>query len=199
MNTGPRITFHRCHRPRPMMSVDHHFGECGYDESEKWILSLLERGESRATPRSRCQCRLPPGSRQHRIRTTCSRPRRTSDASGYRTSHRAADSITTIRRTIEDRANSSRFNGRLMVEGDWRDEGQIATLLSPTGSIDYRLHARDLHLMLGPAKGGKPVRFRVTIDGKAPGVDHGVDTDADGYGAGREDRLYQLIRQHSTI
>ena len=46
---------------------------------------------------------------------------------------------------------------------------------------------------------GQPVRFRVTLDGKAPGADHGVDTDAEGYGAVTEDRLYQLIRQQGSI
>jgi len=79
------------------------------------------------------------------------------------------------------------------------DQGLIATLLSPTRSIRYRFHARDLHLVLGPAKNGKPIRFRVMIDGMAPGADHGMDTDASGYGTVTEDRLYQLIRQHGSI
>jgi hypothetical protein len=83
--------------------------------------------------------------------------------------------------------------------GNWRDAGQIATSLAAGSAIAFRFHARDLHLVLGPAKGGKPVRFRVTIDGKAPGADHGMDTDADGFGTVTEDRLYQLIRQHGGI
>jgi hypothetical protein len=53
--------------------------------------------------------------------------------------------------------------------------------------------------VLGPGPDGKPVRFRVTLDGEAPGADHGVDTDADGYGVVTEDRLYQLVRQRSSI
>jgi hypothetical protein len=79
--------------------------------------------------------------------------------------------------------------------GRWKDESQIATLLSPTGSIVYRFDARDLHLVLGSASEGKPVRFRVTLDGKPPGEDHGADTDANGLGIVTESRLYQLIRQ----
>ena len=75
----------------------------------------------------------------------------------------------------------------------------IATALAPATSIDYRFHARDLHLVLGPSKDGKPIRFRVTLDGEPLGVDHGVDSDADGYGTVTEDRLYQLIRQHGSI
>ena len=34
-----------------------------------------------------------------------------------------------------------------------------------------------------PPTDGKPVRFRVMIDGAAPGADHGVDIDAEGNGA----------------
>ena len=83
--------------------------------------------------------------------------------------------------------------------GRWKDESQIATLLSSTGSIVFRFHARDLHLVLGPASDGRPVRFRVTLDGKPPGADHGADTDANGYGTVTESRLYQLIRQQSSV
>ena len=83
--------------------------------------------------------------------------------------------------------------------GNWKDAGQIAASLTPSSSIVYRFHARDLHLVLGPSKDGKPIRFRVTLDGKAPGADHGVDTDADGYGTVTEDRLYQLIRQKGSV
>jgi hypothetical protein len=57
----------------------------------------------------------------------------------------------------------------------------------------------NLHLVLGPSKAGKPIRYKVSIDGKALGADHGVDTDADGYGTVKEERLYQLIRQHGAI
>jgi hypothetical protein len=63
----------------------------------------------------------------------------------------------------------------------------------------YRFHARDLHFVLGPSKDGKPIRFRVTLDGKRPGADHGMDIDADGYGTVTEDRLYQLIRQQGSV
>ena len=57
-----------------------------------------------------------------------------------------------------------------------------------------RFHARDVHLVMGPTKEGKPVRFQVKIDGKAPG-DHGVDTDAKGNETVMEHRLYQLVRR----
>ena len=85
------------------------------------------------------------------------------------------------------------------LAGKWEDERQIATSLARSSAIVYRFHARDLHLVLGPSNAGKIIRFRVTIDGKAPGADHGMDTDADGYGTVNEDRLYQLIRQHGPV
>ena len=69
----------------------------------------------------------------------------------------------------------------------------------PLGRLAYRFRAHDLHLVLGPGADGKPVRFRVRLDGAAPGVNHGIDTDADGYGTVRAQRLYQLVRQPGAI
>ncbi len=69
----------------------------------------------------------------------------------------------------------------------------------PDGSIVYRFSARDLHLVLGPSAAGKPIRFQVTIDGKAPGPNHGADTDADGYGTVTSTKLYQLVRQSGDV
>ena len=70
---------------------------------------------------------------------------------------------------------------------------------SAGGKIVFHFHARDLHLVLGPSADGKPVRFRVTIDGKAPGENHGVDTDAQGNGVVTAYRLYQLVRQKGAV
>ncbi len=67
------------------------------------------------------------------------------------------------------------------------------------GSIVYRFHARDLHLVLGPAADGSPVRFRITIDGAAPGAAHGVDVDPEGQGVVTAQRLYQLVRDPGAI
>ena len=44
-----------------------------------------------------------------------------------------------------------------------------------------------------------PVRFRVTIDGKAPGPDAGVDVKPDGTGVVSGQRLYQLVRQKGDV
>jgi len=52
-----------------------------------------------------------------------------------------------------------------------------------------------LHLVLGSATNGKPVRFRVRVDGKPPLADHGSDTDEQGNGVIDAQKLYQLVRQ----
>jgi cytochrome c biogenesis protein CcdA/thiol-disulfide isomerase/thioredoxin len=81
------------------------------------------------------------------------------------------------------------------LDGRWTVGRQDAQLEQAGGRILYRFRGRDLHLVLGPGSDGKPVRFRVTLDGKALGADHGMDTDADGNGVVTEQRLYQLVRQ----
>ena len=85
------------------------------------------------------------------------------------------------------------------LSGDWTIGGQSATLNKTDGAIAFRFHARDLHLVLGPSADGKPVRFRVTIDGAAPGESHGADINADGEGMVTDHRLYQLVRQSGPI
>jgi cytochrome c biogenesis protein CcdA/thiol-disulfide isomerase/thioredoxin len=85
------------------------------------------------------------------------------------------------------------------LTGTWTIGAEHAALDSTPGSIIYRFHARDLHLVLGPGPDGKPVRFRVTIDGKRPGDDHGTDIDASGSGVVTSQKLYQLVRQHGEI
>ncbi len=67
------------------------------------------------------------------------------------------------------------------------------------GKIVFRFHARDVHVVLGPSADGKPVRFRVKIDGKIPGANHGVDADEKGEGKVVDHRLYQLIRQKESV
>ena len=85
------------------------------------------------------------------------------------------------------------------LSGDWTIGAEQAGLNEKDGGIVYRFHARDLHLVLGPATNGRPVRFRLTIDGAVPDGSHGTDVDADGQGVVTGQRLYQLIRQSGPI
>jgi thiol-disulfide isomerase/thioredoxin len=81
------------------------------------------------------------------------------------------------------------------LSGDWTSSPQYIGLNKASGRIAYRFHARDLHLVMGPASPGASVRFRVRIDGQPPRADHGIDVDQQGNGTVTEPRLYQLIRQ----
>jgi hypothetical protein len=85
------------------------------------------------------------------------------------------------------------------LSGDWTVKRETAMLNKPNGHIAYRFHARDLHLVMGPAAPGTSVRFRVPIDGQPPGAAHGNDVDEQGDGTVTEQRLYQLIRQPKPI
>lgn len=85
------------------------------------------------------------------------------------------------------------------LSGSWTVGEESAVPQAAGGKIVFRFHARDLHLVLGPAKDGSPVRFKVTLDGMAPGDNCGSDVNPDGTGEVREPRLYQLIRQKGPI
>lgn len=85
------------------------------------------------------------------------------------------------------------------LSGLWRVDREAAVLKRANGRILHRFHARDLHLVMGPSVRGRHVPFRLLIDGKPPGSDHGVDVDSDGRGVLVEHRLYQLIRQQPPV
>jgi len=85
------------------------------------------------------------------------------------------------------------------LTGDWTIGKQAARLNKANGRIANRFHARDLHLVMGPAAPGTPVRFRILIDGQVPRAVHGSDVDEQGNGNVTEQRLYQLIRQPKPI
>jgi thiol-disulfide isomerase/thioredoxin len=85
------------------------------------------------------------------------------------------------------------------LAGEWTMGKQGTASQKANGRILSRFHARDLHLVMGPAAHGTTVRFRVRIDGQPPGAAHGTDVDAQGNGTLSEQRLYQLIRQPAPI
>ena len=85
------------------------------------------------------------------------------------------------------------------LSGSWSVGAESAVPVSTRASIVFRFHSRDLHMVLGPTKNGQPVRFRVKLDGAAPGADCGVDCAPDGSGEVRLPRLYQLVRQKGQL
>jgi hypothetical protein len=84
------------------------------------------------------------------------------------------------------------------LAGEWTIGQEKILLDQAGGSIAYRFHARDAHLVLSPGASG-PIPFRVLVDGEAPGPSHGVDVDETGKGTVRDGRLYQLLRAHGTV
>jgi thiol-disulfide isomerase/thioredoxin len=85
------------------------------------------------------------------------------------------------------------------LAGDWTVGRQAAVLNASGGEIAHRFHARDLHLVMAPARDVQPVRFRVLLDGAPPGAAHGTDIDEHGEGSLTGPRLYQLIRQRTPV
>ena len=173
----------------------HHFGEGEYEESEKVIRQLLaETGHSD----------LP-------AQTTAS-----VEGSGALAAPDMADAQSPETYVGFERAESFASPGGAVeniphayqpgnpglnqwgLSGDWTIGAEKAVLNKKDGAIVYRFHARDLHLVLGPAS-DKPVHFRVTIDGAAPKESHGADVDTDGNGTIDGQRLYQLIRQTGPV
>jgi cytochrome c biogenesis protein CcdA/thiol-disulfide isomerase/thioredoxin len=173
----------------------HEFGEGDYDESERVIQKLLaEAGD----------LNVPTGIVAVNASGAEAAPSQTERQSpetyiGYdRLDHFVSPGGVAQDASHVYAAGSPQLNDWSLV-GNWTVGNERALLNDKDGSIVYRFHARDLHLVLGPAAEGKPVRFVVTVDGKAPGAAHGVDVDADGQGVVTAQRLYQLVRTPGAV
>jgi cytochrome c biogenesis protein CcdA/thiol-disulfide isomerase/thioredoxin len=173
----------------------HHFGEGEYDESERVIQRLLaEAGNSNA-----------PATLVSVNASGAEAAPRMSDVKSPETylGYDRSENFVSPGGVVEDKsqvyAGATPQLNQWSLAGDWTISGENAALNQQGGRIVYRFHARDLHLVLGPAAEGKTIRFRVTIDGEAPGADHGADVDADGQGVVDGQRLYQLVRQSGAI
>jgi len=169
-----------------------HFGEGEYEQSERWIQELLKEGAAKSMASDMVSVHaqgVEAASDLNQVGSPetyigYSRAEHFASAGGIR-----RDMEMTYTAPAHPALNEWGFSGK------WVGRDQVAQLKSAGGKIVFRFHARDLHLVLGSTSDGKPVRFRVTIDGQAPGEDHGVDTDAQGNGVVTEHRLYQLVRQ----
>jgi cytochrome c biogenesis protein CcdA/thiol-disulfide isomerase/thioredoxin len=173
----------------------HYFGEGDYAESEKVIQQLLEEAGKRNLP-------------SDVVSVNASGAQAASDEAdvkspetyiGYMRAERFVSPGGVVNDARHVYAPGSPRLNEWGLAGDWTIGGEHATLDAKDGAISYRFHARDLHLVLGPGADGKPVRFRETIDGAAPGESRGADVNADGEGVVTDDRLYQLVRQTGPI
>ena len=174
----------------------HHFGEGGYDESETQIRQLLE--EANHKPLAAAVTNIAASGMEAAADTNDVQSPETYVGYARAQNFASPGGLNQDDPQLYKTPAALKLN-QWALAGKWKDEGQVATALTAGDSILFRFHARDLHLVLGPTSDGKPVRFRVTVDGHAPGEDHGVDIDSDGLGTVTGDRLYQLVRQHSSV
>jgi thiol-disulfide isomerase/thioredoxin len=173
-----------------------HFGEGEYEQSERFIQKLLsEAGAS--------------GIRPELVSVAGAGAEAAADWASLRSpetylGHERTERFASRGGPVLDKSHVYAVPARLglnswALSGDWTVKRGAAALNKSGGRLAYRFHARDLHLVMGPAEPGISVRFRVLIDGKPPGAAHGIDVDDQGIGAVTEQRLYQLIRQPKPI
>ncbi len=168
---------------------DEHFGEGRYEESELLIQRLLGIARPPVTVEPRGV----------EAEADWANLRTPETYLGYQRTHHSAlpdgaafDVPRSYVRPARLRVN------RWALDGDWTIRGESVALDRADGSIAYRFHARDAHLVLSQ-RTGTPIPFRVLLDGEAPGPSHGVDVDEDGAGSLQEGRMYQLVRQHDGV
>jgi len=174
----------------------HHFGEGAYDESERVIQQLLREAGAVKVSDGLINAKadgvqMAPDSNEVQSPETYV---------GYQ----RAEHFVPETALVPDKVAAYNPPAQLALNdwslgGQWHVGPERATASAPASRIVYRFHARDLHLVLGPGADGKPVRFKVLIDGKAPGDDHGMDVAPDGSGTVTDQRLYQLVRQNGGV
>ncbi len=173
----------------------HFFGEGGYVEAERVLQQLLKESGAGSLDASTVSVagdgvEAAPSASVQSPETYV----------GYRRGERFASPVPLAR----DVPNTYHVPDRLPLNdwglvGSWNVGPESALLETAGGQIVFRFHSRDLHLVLAPGKDGRPVRFKVRLDGAAAGEAHGADSAPDGSGEVREPRLYQLIRQGTRV
>jgi hypothetical protein len=174
---------------------DRHFGEGQYEQSETTIRRMLgDAGNRIDRPRATVAAR---GAEVGADWGSLKSPE--TYIGHHKAEHFASPGGAAIN-TLQTYALPARLRlNQWALSGQWTVKREVAVLSAAGGRIAFRFHARDLHLILGPAARGGSVRFRVFIDGQPAGPAHGTDTDDSGSGRVSEQRLYQLVRQPPPI
>jgi len=174
----------------------HQFGEGDYEQSEKIIQQMLaEAGSGKID-----QALLSVDASGPEVAADWGNLKSPENYLGYeRSEHFASPDVETFDKPHNYPTPASLQLNHWGLAGDWTVGKHFIALNRSKGRIAYRFHARDLHLVMGPAEKGSSLRFRVRIDGQAPGTAHGIDVDDQGNGTITEQRLYQLIRQQQPI
>jgi thiol-disulfide isomerase/thioredoxin len=167
---------------------DHHFGEGRYEQSERVIQGLLGVESELVSVEG---LGVEAEADWDHLRTPetylgYGRSERFASPSGVAFDERRAYVV----------PEGLRFN-HWALAGEWTIGPESVVLARAGGTIAYRFHARDAHLVLAHGAHA-PIPFRVLLDGEAPGPSHGVDVDEGGNGVLRDGRLYQLVRQRDA-
>jgi thiol-disulfide isomerase/thioredoxin len=169
----------------------HRFGEEGYEESERVIQELLD------VPRTDPVVVETEGAEAPADWDTLQSPET------YLGSERGERFASPGGAAWEERRSYStpsplRLN-QWALSGAWTLGRKAAHLNEAGGSLAYRFRSRDVNLVMGPAQGGQPVRFRVRVDGVEPRAVRGIDVDEHGEGSAKDRRLFQLVRQPGEV
>ena len=172
----------------------HHFGEGGYEQSERIIRNLLGGNDlPEPVPSEVSAAGL-------EVQADWASLRSGESYLGYaRSTHFASPGGTYLGRRHEYTPPTRFPLNHWALQGPWTVTKENATLSDAPGSVLVRFHARDLHLVMGPVDGCDTVRFRIRVDDEPPGDAHGDDVDAEGFGAVTHQRVYQLVRQHGPV
>ncbi len=173
----------------------HHFGEGEYAESERVIQKLLVDAGNKDVPTDIASVNAS-GAEAASDKADVNSPE---TYVGYDRGDRFVSPGGVVQDASHAYAAGEPQLNEWSLTGKWTIGNERAQLDEQDGSIVYRFHARDLHLVLGPSAEGEKIRFRVTIDGKPPGEAHGMDVDADGNGVVTTQRLYQLVRSPGAV
>src|SRR5882672_1744518 len=174
----------------------HEFGEGEYEQSERIIQQLLTEAGTSGVDRQLASV----DARGAEVAADWDSLKSPENYVGYaRTENFASPGGVVLDKSRVYAAPARLSLNHWALSGDWTVKKQVTVLNTANGRIAHRFHARDLHLVMGPAARGTAVRFRVLIDGQPPGAAHGVDIDDQGNGTVTEQRLYQLVRQQKPI
>jgi hypothetical protein len=168
---------------------DHHFGEGRYEESERLIQRLLGTKRELAS--------VEPTGVEAQADWDDLRTPETYLGYGRGDNFASPGGAAFDQRRRYELPERLRLN-QWAAAGEWMIGRENLLLDEAGGSIAFRFHARDAHLVLSAGRRGE-IPFSVLVDGEAPGASHGIDVDAAGNGLLRDGRLYQLVREHGSV
>ncbi|WP_411849777.1 cytochrome c biogenesis protein DipZ [Stenotrophomonas sp. LGBM10] len=179
----------------------HHFGEGNYAQSEQIIRQLLREAGNTLPGEPAPAMAMAASAREGVERQADMRNLKSPETylGHARAEHFASPGGQQPDRPADYQVPAALALNQWALGGRWTVGDEDAQLAHAGGRIAFRFHARDLHLVLAPGQDGKPVRYRVRLDGQPPGAAAGGDVSADGSGQVGEHRLYQLIRQSGDV